>query len=247
MEFPSESLAEFFEVVLGGESKTYNDHNYYKTGNKIGGYIQGSWGSRYGGLKKDLSEYTLGEVKEFQRNPRNSTGQLWATGRYQIIPDTLVEVQKRMGVSDSAKFDYSTQNTLALGLLKKRPTVWKYINKEIPDTKENLEKASLEMAKEWSSLGVPYAMKGRSMNIKKNESYYKRPSGSGDKAHVSNEKVQDALKALRESHGKKKASSKKPNKPKTEKQKKKGRAVGYTLLGLSVVGLAFVMWKLTRK
>ena len=244
MEFPSESLAEFFEVVLGGESKTYNDHNYYKTGNKIGGYIQGSWGSRYGGLKKDLSEYTLGEVKAFQRNPRNSTGQLWATGRYQIIPDTLVGVQERMGVSDSAKFDSSTQDTLALGLLKKRTTVWKYINKEIPDTKENLEKASLEMAKEWSSLGVPYSVQGRHGTVQKNQSYY---AGGGDKAHVNTDKVQDSLKALRESHGKKKASSKKTNKPKTEKQKKKGRAVGYTLLGLSVVGLAFVMWKLTRK
>ena len=51
------------------------------------------------------------------------------------------------------------------------------------------------MAQIWSSIGVPYAMKGgRKSLIQKNESYY---SGGGDKASESTESIQTALKKLR--------------------------------------------------
>jgi len=59
------TISEFFDVILKGESKTYNDHNWY-TPNGLKGFIEGRSSSPYPLLTKPLSEYTIGEVKEFQ-------------------------------------------------------------------------------------------------------------------------------------------------------------------------------------
>ena len=94
--FSNSSLKNFFDIALAGESKTYNDHNWY-TNNGLKGFIEGRGKSPYSLLSKDLSKYTIGEIKSFQSNPRNSVGQLWATGRYQIIPNTLEGSVKKSG------------------------------------------------------------------------------------------------------------------------------------------------------
>jgi len=185
--------ATFFDTVLRGESKTYNDHNWYTSGG-LRGYIEGRGGNTYPLLKKPLSEYTIGEVKAFQSRPRDNTGQLWATGRYQIIPNTLIGAMKKAGLNDSDKYSQSNQDKLARELLKDRKDLWNYLSSAVPDTTENLQKAGLQMAMIWSSIGVPYRVQGSKRVVNKDESYY---SGGGDKASVSSNAVAEKLRYLR--------------------------------------------------
>ena len=77
------------DVITKHEAKSYDDHNYYTTGSRLNSYLKGISGVRYSGLKKDLSQYTVGEVMAFQQHARDGQGQLFATGLYQIIPATL--------------------------------------------------------------------------------------------------------------------------------------------------------------
>lgn len=188
-------ISDFFAAILKGESKTYNDHNWYVTGSALKGYIEGVHSSQYPLLKKPLSQYTVGEIMTFQARPRDSSGQLWAVGRYQIIPSTLKGLVKNMGLSNSTLFDAKTQDAMGLALLTERSAIRKYIKGELPDTTENLARAALEVAKVWSSVGVPYPMQGNKKFVQKNESYY---SGGGDKASVSTEVAQSKLKYLRD-------------------------------------------------
>lgn len=183
----------FFDGILRGESKTYNDHNWYTSGG-LRGYIEGSGQKTYSLFKKPLSEYTIGEIMQFQSRPRDATGQLWATGRYQIISNTLKGLVEKAGLKASDKYSIANQNILGGQLLKNRSSIWNYINGTLPDTTENVQKASLEMAKIWSSLGVPYGVEGRSRFVNKDESYY---SGGGDKASVSSDVVISKLRELR--------------------------------------------------
>jgi hypothetical protein len=207
MDFDKKDIKEFFDVALAGESKTYNDHNWY-TGSGLKGYIEGINDNKYSKLEKPLSEYTLGQVKSFQSRSRDSIGQLWATGRYQIIPDTLKSLITKAGLSDSEKYNKTNQDKLALQLLISRTPIKNYLTHKVEDNKNNLESASLSMAQIWSSVGVPYYMKGHKKFVSKNQSYY---AGGGDKASVKTEDVQKALKTLR---GKYKGS----NQPKEEQK-----------------------------
>jgi hypothetical protein len=88
------------------------------------------------------------------------------------------------------------------------------------------------MAQIWSSIGVPYAMKGgRKSQIQKNESYY---SGGGDKASVSTEAIQSALKELR-----KNISGKSPSDDNdTNNEVKKKKYFKYFIIGGSLIAIA---------
>lgn len=193
MELLENALKSFFEVILAGESKTYNDHNWY-TPNGLKGYIEGSSKSPYPLFNKPLSDYTVGEIIAFQSRNRDANGQLWATGRYQIIPNTLKSLIGSAGVSKNDKYDKKTQDKLGLQLLKNRNAIKSYIYGYVPDNNDTLNKAITETAMTWSSVGVPQDMKGSKKKIKKGESYY---SGGGDKASVNPDDVGIALKKLR--------------------------------------------------
>jgi hypothetical protein len=192
------ALQNFFDVILRGESKTYNDHNWYVCKGKgcLKGYIQGSTKNpnQYPLLKKPLSEYTIGEIQEFQSRARDSTGKLWATGRYQIIPDTLNGLVTSLGLSKSDKYDKETQDKMGYQLLVERKAIKDYITGQNEDNKENAEKASLEVAKIWSSVGVPFPVQGRSQFVQKDQSFY---YGGGDVASEPSANVIEALKVLR--------------------------------------------------
>lgn len=236
-DFNSNSIKQFFDSALKGESVTYNDHNWY-TSSRLKGYIQGRSSKRYPLLKKDLSQYTIGEVIQFQSNPRNSNGQLWATGRYQIIPSTLKGEVTNLKIPYSQKYDNKTQDQLGIGLLLARTNARNYLTQKVDDNKTNLEKASLDVAKIWSSVGVPYAMQGSKQAISKNQSYY---TGGGDKASVKTEDVQEALKKLRKSYGTGKDENDKG-------EKKTGRIILFSFIGLTLVGAGiFVYYKFIKK
>lgn len=194
-----QALKQFFDTVLKGESKTYNDHNWYVTGSSLRSYIEGRNQSPYPLLRKPLSQYTIGEIMVYQSQARDNTGQLWATGRYQIIPNTLKGVVTQAGLSKNDLYNQENQDKLAWQLLMNRRAIRSYLGGAVPDTTENLQLASLEMAKIWSSIGVPYAVQGNKRAVSKDESYY---SGGGDRASVSSESVMAVLRDLRNKIGK---------------------------------------------
>jgi muramidase (phage lysozyme) len=197
------TIADFFSVILAGESKTYNDHNWYTCPSIscIKGFIEGRSSRPYSLLKKPLSQYTIGEVKEFQAHPRSGAGQLWATGRYQMIPTTLAGMQKITGLPDSAIYNQANQDKMALGLLNNNSSIKNYISGTAEDNATSLQKAAIGVAKIWSSVGVPYDMQGHHNWVTKGQSYYHRASGGGDRASVSSETAQAALKLLRKGLG----------------------------------------------
>jgi hypothetical protein len=168
------------DVVTKGESKTYNDYNFYNvTGLKSN--VAGS-GSKYPLLNRPLSTYTVGQVKAMQAQARyGANGQLWATGRYQIIPSTLIYLQKLTGVSDSAIYGKITQDKLANALIESKPALNNYLTGKVADTDANLRAAALAVAQIWSSVGTPAT----------NKSYY------GENATTSTYDVQKVLRSYR--------------------------------------------------
>ena len=236
--FSTKNVTDFFNVVLKGESKTYNDHNWY-TPSGLKGYIEGRNNNQYPLLTKNLSAITLGQLKQYQARGRDNNGQLWATGRYQIIPSTLKGLQGNLSLPDSTKYDKQTQDKMGLQLLLNRSGIKNYITQVVPDNKENLEKASLDVAKIWSSVGVPYDMQGSKQRIKKNQSYY---SGGGDKASETTESVQIALKKLRDGYKNVGGDDNGSN-----KDNKGLKIVFISILSLAVVGLGiFAYFKLIK-
>jgi len=232
-------IQKFFDVVLEGESKTYNDHNYY-TSSGLKGYIEGGYGTQYSLLSKPLSKYTLKEIIEFQSRPRDNQGQLWATGRYQIIPSTLKGVASRLNLPLSKVYDQQTQDLMGYSLLTERSNLRKYLEQEVNDTDENLKNAALDVAKIWSSVGVPYPLQGSRKYVSTNESYY---SGGGDKASTDTIAVQNGLRMLRQNKGKvfRGSSSDGSSNP------KKKRIIFFSIIGIALISLSIYAYVKIRK
>jgi len=169
-----------YALVTRGESKTYNDYNFY-TVSGLKSNVDGK-GSKYPLLNRALSSYTVGAIKKMQAENRYDTnGQLYATGRYQIIPGTLIFTQKLAKISDSAIYDNITQDKLANALIASKSALNNYLTGKVPDTDTNLRAAALGVAQIWSSVGQP----------SNNKSYY------GENATVSTTEVQKMLRSYR--------------------------------------------------
>lgn len=183
---------ELMSVILKHESKGYDDHNYY-TGNKLNSYVKYLFGTPYRGLKDVLTNTTLKDIRLMQNANRfNPLGQLWAVGRYQIIPPTMFDIAAKAGLKDTDKFTPENQDKLGMYLLlNKRPNLGAYLKGTVPDTDANLKAAAMDVAMEWSSVGVPYPINGKPVN----SSYY---GHLGEKASTKTEDVQKALKQARQ-------------------------------------------------
>lgn len=169
-----------YALVTKGESKTYNDYNFYNVSG-LKSNVAGS-GSKYPLLNRPLSTYTVGQVKDMQAQARyGANGQLWATGRYQIIPSTLIYLQRFTGVSDSALYNKVTQDRLGNALIATKPALNNYLTGKVADTDFNLRAAALAVAQIWSSVGQP----------SNNQSYY------GENATTSTYDVQKVLRSYR--------------------------------------------------
>lgn len=194
-----EALRKFFDRILVGETKTYNDYGWYVCEGSLSkcyrSYIQGSskYNKRYQLFPNDLETYSIRYIMEAQAKPKNSsTGKLYGVGRYAIIPITLKELVTTTKINPDSKFTPDVQDQLGLALLTPsyRKNLRNYILSNVADQPDNLEKAALEMAMIWSSLGIPYDYGFR----KKNQSYY---VDRGERATVPTSTVQSALKELR--------------------------------------------------
>jgi hypothetical protein len=169
-----------YALVTRGESKTYNDYNFY-TVSGLKSNVDGK-GQVYPLLVRPLTTYTVGYIKFMQAQSRYGTnGQLYATGKYQIIPSTLIGMTKIAKISDSAIYDNITQDKLANALIASKSALNNYLTGKVPDTDTNLRAAALAVAQIWSSVGQP----------SNNKSYY------GENATVSTYEVQKMLRSYR--------------------------------------------------
>lgn len=193
------ALKKFFDRILVGETKSYNDYGYYVCSGSLSScyrsYIEGSsrYNKKFPLLPNPLETYTIKYIMDCQSKEKTSTtGQLYGVGRYAIIPNTLKGLIAETKISTSLKFTPEVQDKLGLALLTPsyRKNLRKYILSEVADQTDNLEKAALECAMIWSSLGIPYDYAFR----KKNQSYY---VDRGERATVPTSTVQAALKELR--------------------------------------------------
>lgn len=145
-----------------------------------------------GGLKSfyntDLTGMTLGEVMEKQKNR-----EMFAAGRFQVIPDTLKGAAEKLKLDPTAKFDKAMQDRIFNEYLiaEKRPEIKRFL-----EGKGSMESAQLAAAKEWASMPVAAGTRLNSGRIAKGgESYY---DGDGlNKAGTSLESVQAALNQSR--------------------------------------------------
>lgn len=181
-----------WDVVLKGEAKTFNDYNYY-TDSGLKSVINAKDTMPFS--SKLLTDMSVGQVMEYQSMSRSGKGQLWATGHFQVIPDTLRGIYGKAKLNLDSKYNERNQQAIADALIDERTTLRKYLNKEIEDTDANLKNASLDVAKIWSSVGVPFSVRNnKGLMRSKDMSYY-----GSDKASVSSEDVQKALRIQRNS------------------------------------------------
>lgn len=190
----NQALKNFFDVILKGESKSYNDYNFYVCAGSVSNCLRSylydqKRGTKYPDFDK-LTNLTIAEIMNYQDRTRSTPGQLFAVGRYQIIPDTLEGLVNTTKINKNSYFTPEVQDNFGYTLLMGRKNLRNYLKKTVPDTKNNLEAAALDVAKIWSSVGIPYNLPGKP----KNTSYY---ASGGDKASVMTEPVQAALKQLR--------------------------------------------------
>ena len=143
---------------------------------------------------KQLSEMTIGEIMKYQsiNDPKNED-RLFAVGQYQVIPDTMKQAVKGLGLNESAIFDQQTQDNIGMWIIKnKRGKLGDYID----GGSVSEDEALLELAKEFASFPVPYDMKdGKGNNLKAGESYYKY--SGGNKANHSVEESKAILRSER--------------------------------------------------
>ena len=169
---------DLFDIIASGEGD-YNSVNRGRAGDSPGG------ASRYFG--KDLTQMTVGEVMDLQRS-----GQLFAAGKYQIIPQTMKGFVSSSGISMTDLFDSRTQEKFKKYVTDvKRPAVGQYLRGE----SENKLEAAQELAREFASIGLAYPEAGR----QRGESRY---SGTGgNKASISPESIESALEKSRKQQG----------------------------------------------
>lgn len=168
-----DSLLDFISSGEGG----YNAMNQGTVGNRIVGSTQDA--SIY--LGKNLTEMTIEEVIEAQSStPRR----LFAAGRYQIIPKTMIQVVAMSGLSKGELFSKQNQDLLGKTLIYGRPKLAAYLG----GSSNDIVAAQLDFAKEWASIPSPGPCENGT-NRCRGTSFY----GSGNKALHSEAEVRQAL------------------------------------------------------
>ncbi|GCE65702.1 hypothetical protein OMCYN_01648 [cyanobiont of Ornithocercus magnificus] len=99
----------FLDIIAREESQAYGGYDAFNRGGADNGYTAyGSGNSAAGDLDKPITSMTIGEVIERQKS------ELWAVGRYQFIPTTLLETLPYTGLSADDLFDERAQDIFAL-------------------------------------------------------------------------------------------------------------------------------------
>lgn len=163
-------------VIAGGESA--GDPTAYNK--RVGDKYRSGKGKTIHG--KALTEMTVGEISQLQ-----ASKELFAVGKYQMVPDTMKDALAAGAVNVNEVFTEGTQDRLFDYLLTRKKSAKDYITGK----NDSLEDALIALSREWAAVGVPKDMKGHHRWVKKGESYY---AGDGhNKAGISPEIVANAL------------------------------------------------------
>lgn len=164
----------FLSLVAHGEGG-YNSMNQGTRKGKIVGSTHDSSSI----VGKNLTDMTVGEIMDMQKGSLGSGRQLFAVGKYQLIPKTMQAAVKTAGISRETKFDEATQEKLGMALIQNRPKLHAYLTGK----SDNIHAAMVDASKEWASLPHPDT----------GSSFYK----SGNKSSHSVESVKQSLIAAR--------------------------------------------------
>ncbi len=176
------------------------DYNIYNFGKSGGSGIRSSTpGSKY--FKKDaisLTNKTVKQVLILQRQTDNplGTGDLFAVGKFQLIPGTLYSIASKLKLLDSL-FDEVTQEKLGDYLvLEKRSNTGKYVKGLNGGSKEDLENAVQALGLEFASFPIITRDGTNYGDVDKgtgNKAYY---GGSGPNPSNSKYTIKDVVRRL---------------------------------------------------
>jgi hypothetical protein len=172
-----EAIAALLSFIAKGEGG-YNSMNQ----GTVNDVIIGSTNDASTILGKNLTEMTMAEVQAFQAHEAGHAQRLFAAGRYQIIPGTMVlALRNSEDVSSTSIFNEATQDILGTTLIfnGQRPDLSAYLQGRSND----LNAAMLDMAMEWASIPDP----------RTGNSYH----GSGNRAQHTVAEVSAALQSAR--------------------------------------------------
>lgn len=170
-------IGQLLEFIGKGEG-SYDAANNGTSGNSIVGSTM-NWTSN----GRKLSQLTIQEIIDLQRGTRETGRQLFAVGRYQIIPATMRALAfPNSGLSLQDVFNETNQDILGITLLIKGQR--RLLSNYLLGRSDDIFGAQMDFAREWAS--VPRPDTGRS--------YY----GNGNRSAHSVEQVQTALRNARE-------------------------------------------------
>jgi hypothetical protein len=174
-------LKELGDVVASGESK--GDYNIFN---------KGTIGKNKGKIgREDLSNMTIAEYLRRGSLGQDDPQKMFAVGKYQIIPDTMRGIIKKLGLSPTNTYlTPEVQDKMFRYLVESKSAVRNYLEGKSSDQNA----AILALAKEWASIGVPEDTMRNGVLVKKGDSYYS--DVGGNKAHTSSERIANALQPI---------------------------------------------------
>ena len=178
------------DLIASGEGD-YTSVNRGRAGDSPGDWAQTNLG-------KSITEMSIKEVRQHQGgrtsdcwyNGTKGKANLFAVGRYQLIPCTLQYATASIEDLDVLMlYEPDVQDAFGVFLLfVKRPVLGEYLLGE----HDNLQEAGQELAKEFASVPIQYS-NGR---CNRGQSYYCGDK-AGNKSHIAIEDVNKALKQVR--------------------------------------------------
>uniref|UniRef100_UPI001917C4A4 DUF2345 domain-containing protein n=1 Tax=Psychrobacter sp. Pi2-51 TaxID=2774132 RepID=UPI001917C4A4 len=159
-----------------------------------------AWTSGY----ENIEARTIDEWRKLGTLSGDNKDKRFAMGKYQIIPDTLGEVQKSLKLLGSTKLTPETQELMFLEHFVKKTNIITAIKS---GSNKDIESATMKIAKIWASVGVPFAtsriakkkaengkLVSYTIDLKRGQSYW---SGTGgNQAHTSPALAIKALKDM---------------------------------------------------
>lgn len=130
--------------LIGSGEGDYNSFN------------QGRAGDSPNPSRLNLTAMTLGEITRRQDLPRNDPNRLFAAGKFQIIPGTMGETVRALGLDRNQRFTPDLQERMFADYLigEKRPAVRAYIT-GTQRGPQGLGRAQLALAQEFASVADP--------------------------------------------------------------------------------------------
>jgi hypothetical protein len=186
----TDDVMPLLDLIASGEGD-YTSVNRGRAGDS-----PGDWAKK--NLGKSITEMSIKEVRQHQGgrtsdcwyNGTKGKANLFAVGRYQLIPCTLQYATASIEDLDVLMlYEPDVQDAFGVFLLfVKRPVLGEYLLGEHDDLRE----AGQELAKEFASVPIQYS----NDRCKRGQSYYCGDK-AGNKSHIAIEDVNKALKQVR--------------------------------------------------